>query len=113
MGPLAGLKIIELFCIGPGPFAGMLLSDMGADVLLVDRVDEQDYGYPDYPYRYLYRNRRSIRFDWKDPADVEHVLRLVEHKATKFETFQKLRSVLSGQGRVGSVVAIPSRGWRR
>ena len=36
MGPLSGLKIVELFCIGPGPFAGMLLSDMGADVVLVD-----------------------------------------------------------------------------
>ena len=32
MGPLNGLRIVELFCIGPGPFAGMLLSDMGADV---------------------------------------------------------------------------------
>ena len=88
MGPLAGLKIIELFCIGPGPFAGMLLSDMGADVLLVDRVDEQDYGYPDYPYRYLYRNRRSIRFDLKDPADVEHVLRLVEQADGLIEGFR-------------------------
>ena len=38
MGPLSGLKVVEVFCIGPGPFAGMLLSDMGADVILVDRM---------------------------------------------------------------------------
>ncbi|HAY67908.1 MAG TPA: carnitine dehydratase, partial [Acidimicrobiaceae bacterium] len=52
MGTLSGLKIVELFCIGPGPFAGMLLSDMGADVLLVDRPVEPDWGYPDYPHRF-------------------------------------------------------------
>ena len=46
MGTLSGLKIVELFCIGPGPFAGMLLSDMGADVLLVDRPVEPDWGIP-------------------------------------------------------------------
>jgi alpha-methylacyl-CoA racemase len=75
---LSGLKIVEVFCIGPGPFAGMLLSDMGADVALVDRVEELDYGYPDHPYRYLYRNRRSVRLDLRDPDDVEVLLRMVE-----------------------------------
>ena len=38
MGPLTGLKVVEIAGIGPGPFAGMLLSDMGADVIRVDRV---------------------------------------------------------------------------
>jgi alpha-methylacyl-CoA racemase len=88
MGPLAGVKIVELFCIGPGPFAGMLLSDMGADVVLVDRVVEQDLGYPDHRYRYLYRNRRSVRFDLKDPDDVERVLRLVEEADGLIEGFR-------------------------
>ena len=78
MGPLQGIKIVELFCIGPGPFAGMLLSDMGADVVLVDRLEEVEYGYPSYEYRYLYRNRRSVRLDLKDPAAVATVLELVE-----------------------------------
>ncbi|MFN0091035.1 MAG: CaiB/BaiF CoA transferase family protein [Acidimicrobiales bacterium] len=78
MGPLAGVKIIELFCIGPGPFAGMLLSDMGADVLRVDRPEEQEYGYPDHPYRTLWRNRRSVRIDLKTAEGVETLLRLVE-----------------------------------
>jgi alpha-methylacyl-CoA racemase len=78
MGPLTGLKIVELFCIGPGPFAGMLLSDMGADVVLVDRMEELELGYPDHPHRFLYRNRRSVRLDLRNPEGVEAVLRLVE-----------------------------------
>ena len=57
MGPLEGLKIVELWCIGPGPFAGMLLSDMGAEIIRVDRPIEPDYGYPDPKYRTLWRNR--------------------------------------------------------
>ncbi len=88
MGPLHGLKIVELFCIGPGPYAGMLLSDMGADVVLVDRSEEVEYGYPDYPYRYLYRNRRSIRLDLKSPEGREAVLRLVEEADGLIEGFR-------------------------
>ena len=82
MGPLAGLKIVELFCIGPGPFAGMLLSDMGADVILVDREVEQDLGYPDHPYRFVYRNRRSVRADLKTPEGVEAVRRFTQEQQT-------------------------------
>ncbi len=88
MGPLAGLRIVELFCIGPGPFAGMLLSDMGADVVLVDRPDEPDLGYPDHPYRFLYRNRRSVRVDLKTPEGVEAVLSLVERADGLVEGFR-------------------------
>ena len=88
MGPLAGLKIVELFCIGPGPFAGMLLSDMGADVLLVDRPVEPDWGYPDYPQRFLYRNRRSVRVDLQTPEGVEAVLDLVERADGLIEGFR-------------------------
>jgi len=51
MGPLQGLRIVELFCIGPGPFAGMLLSDMGADILRIDRPQEPQLGYPDHSRR--------------------------------------------------------------
>ena len=88
MGPLTGLKIVELFCIGPGPFAGMLLSDMGADVILVDREVEQDLGYPDHPYRFLYRNRRSVRADLKTPEGVEAVLALVDEADAVIEGFR-------------------------
>ncbi|MEZ5235721.1 MAG: CaiB/BaiF CoA-transferase family protein [Acidimicrobiales bacterium] len=88
MGALTGVKIVELFCIGPGPFAGMLLSDMGADIILVDRTEEVDYGYPDHPYRYLYRNRRSVKLDLKDPDDRETVLQLVEQADGLIEGFR-------------------------
>jgi len=88
VGTLSGLKIVELFCIGPGPFAGMLLSDMGADVLLVDRPVEPDWGYPDYPHRFLYRNRRSVQVDLQTPEGVEAVLDLVEKADGLIEGFR-------------------------
>jgi len=78
MGPLEGYKIVELFCIGPGPFAGMLLSDMGADVVRIDRPIEGEYGYPPHEYRTLWRNRRSVAVDLANPAGLETVMRLVE-----------------------------------
>ena len=43
-GPLAGIRILEFEAIGPAPFAGMLLADMGADVLVIDRPDATDLG---------------------------------------------------------------------
>jgi alpha-methylacyl-CoA racemase len=78
MGPLQGLRIIELFCIGPGPFAGMLLSDMGADILRIDRPQEPPLGYPDYKYRTLWRNRQAVTLDLSKPAGVDPLLLLVE-----------------------------------
>lgn len=78
MGPLQGLRIIELFCIGPGPFAGMLLSDMGAEILRIDRPQEPPLGYPDYKYRTLWRNRQAVTLDLSKPAGVEALLQLVE-----------------------------------
>jgi alpha-methylacyl-CoA racemase len=88
MGPLSGLKIVELFCIGPGPFAGMLLSDMGADVILVDRLVEPELGYPDHAYRFLYRNRRSVTADLKTAEGREAVLTLVERADGLIEGFR-------------------------
>jgi alpha-methylacyl-CoA racemase len=79
MGPLQGLRIVELFCIGPGPFAGMLLSDMGADILRIDRPQEPQLGYPDHKYRTLWRNRRAVQLDLANPAGAETLLRLVGH----------------------------------
>jgi alpha-methylacyl-CoA racemase len=78
MGPLQGLRIVELFCIGPGPFAGMLLSDMGADLLRIDRPQEPPLGYPDYQYRTLWRNRQAVTLDLSKPAGVKALLQLVE-----------------------------------
>jgi alpha-methylacyl-CoA racemase len=59
-GPLAGIRVLELGGIGPGPFAGMMLADMGADVIRIDRA-----GQPGHPV--LFRSRRSVVIDLKDP----------------------------------------------
>ena len=84
MGPLNGLRIIELAGIGPGPFCGMMLSDMGAEVIRVDRLT----GASSRPKDILARNRRSIAVDLKKPEGVEVVLRLCESAAGLFEGFR-------------------------
>jgi alpha-methylacyl-CoA racemase len=89
MGPLHGVKIIELAGIGPGPFAGMLLSDMGAEIICVDRANRVNPAAFDKPNREpLYRGRRSIGVDVKNPEGVETVLRLVEQADALFEGFR-------------------------
>ena len=85
MGPLAGLRVIELAGIGPGPFCGMMLSDMGAEVIRVDRIGG---GGRDRPKDVLARGRRSIALDLKDPRGVEAVLKLVESADALFEGFR-------------------------
>lgn len=84
MGPLAGLRIIELAGIGPGPFCGMMLSDMGAEVIRVDRTGGSGRAAKDV----LARNRRSIAVDLKSPEGVETVLKLVESADALFEGFR-------------------------
>ena len=89
MGPLAGVKIVELAGIGPGPFAGMLLSDMGADIVRVDRAQQVNPAVFDKPnLEPLYRGRRSIGVDLKNPEGVELVLSLVEKADALFEGFR-------------------------
>ncbi len=84
MGPLAGLKILELAGIGPGPFCGMMLSDMGADVIRIDRIAKS----PRRPIDILGRNRRSIAVDLKQPEGIELVLKLCEGADGLFEGFR-------------------------
>ncbi|MGO9874466.1 MAG: CaiB/BaiF CoA transferase family protein [Acidimicrobiia bacterium] len=89
MGPLQGVKIVELAGIGPGPFAGMLLSDMGADIVRVDRAAQVNPGMFDRPnLEPLYRGRRSIGVDLKNPEGVELVLRLVEQADALVEGYR-------------------------
>jgi len=74
-GPLTGVKVLEIAGIGPGPFCGMLLADMGADVLRVDRLHASDLGLPVEPkYDIMSRGRRSIALDLKRPESVAMVL---------------------------------------
>ncbi|MCL6641406.1 MAG: CoA transferase [Candidatus Rokubacteria bacterium] len=89
MGPLSGIRIVELAGIGPGPFAGMLLSDMGADVVRIDRaqqVNTANFGRQNLEP--LYRGRRSVGVDLKKPEGVELVLRLVERADALFEGYR-------------------------
>lgn len=84
MGPLAGYRIIELAGIGPGPFCGMMLSDMGAEVIRVERPAKDARR----PRDVLARNRKSLAVDLKRPEGVETVLRLCEGADALFEGFR-------------------------
>lgn len=88
-GPLNGLKVVELSGLGPGPFASMMLADMGADVLKVDRASSSRGGNPDAPPAdVLSRNRQSIGVDLKHPDGVETVLKLIETADILIEGFR-------------------------
>ncbi|MBP2365752.1 CaiB/BaiF CoA transferase family protein [Pseudonocardia parietis] len=87
-GPLAGLKVIELAGIGPGPHAAMVLGDLGADVVRVDRPSGGlDLGAADVPDPTT-RGRRTVTADLKDPAGRETVLRLVEKADVLLEGYR-------------------------
>lgn len=89
MGPLVGLKVIELAAIGPVPMCGMLLADLGADVVRVDRREPSGLGVP-LPRRFdvTARSRRSIAVDLKQAAGRDTVLRLVEGADVLLEGFR-------------------------
>ena len=89
MGPLQGLKVIELAGIGPGPMAAMLLADLGATVLRVDRKEPAGLGVQ-RPLKYdlLLRNRRSFPLDLKDAKAVDLVLDLVSRSDVLIEGFR-------------------------
>lgn len=86
MGPLTGIKIIELAGIGPGPFCGMMLADMGAEVIRVDRPG----GNPSAAggHDILFRNRKSIAVNLKSPQGVETILKLCEQADAIFEGYR-------------------------
>jgi alpha-methylacyl-CoA racemase len=88
-GPLHGLTVLELAGIGPGPFAGMLLSDMGATVIRIERSQSVRGGDPAQPPKDVSnRGRLSIGVDLKNPDGVEVVLRLVDKADGLFEGFR-------------------------
>lgn len=83
-GPLTGVRILEFAGIGPAPFCGMLLSDLGADVIRVDRK-----GSPERTaYEVLARGRRSLALDLKDPEAKELCLRLMERADIVIEAYR-------------------------
>lgn len=88
MGPLDGLRIIELQGIGPGPFCAMMLADMGAEVIRVDRTGAAG-GLPRAErYDTLARGRRSIRLDLKSPRGIDILLGMVERSDGLIEGFR-------------------------
>ncbi|MDQ2727104.1 MAG: CoA transferase [Actinomycetota bacterium] len=87
-GPLQGHRIVELAGIGPGPFAGMMLADMGAEVVRIDRVRAVVAGSPIPAVDVLGRGRRSVGVDLKSDAGRETVLRLVERADGLIEGFR-------------------------
>lgn len=89
MGPLTGYKVIEIAAIGPGPMCAMLLSDMGAEVVRIDRLTESGLGVQTpRKFALLDRGRRSVAIDLKRKEGVEVLLRLVERADALIEGFR-------------------------
>ncbi|MBK7061636.1 MAG: CoA transferase [Rubrivivax sp.] len=89
MGPLHGLKVIELASIGPGPMCAMLLADLGADVVRVDRIEPSGLGLA-VPRKHDIngRNRRSVALDLKRPAGRDAALQLITGADALIEGFR-------------------------
>ena len=85
MGPLQGIRVIEMAGIGPGPFCAMMLADMGADVLRIDRKSANALPVND---PVTARGRRSVTVDLKQAAGVETVLKLVDSADALIEGFR-------------------------
>lgn len=83
-GPLAGVRIVEFAGLGPGPFACMLLTGLGADVVRIDRVDAP----PVNPLDIVGRGRRTVLMNLNDPEAIEQVLQLLEHAGAVVEGFR-------------------------
>jgi alpha-methylacyl-CoA racemase len=88
-GPLSGYRIIEIAGIGPGPFAAMMLADMGAEVIRIERAQAVRGPAPDTPYfDVMQRGRRNVAIDLKHPDGVATLLDLIEHADGLIEGFR-------------------------
>lgn len=89
-GPLAGIRVVEIGSIGPGPFCAMLLADLGAEIIRVDRLQDAGPVGPsaDHGNELVNRGRRSIKVDLKNPRGAEVVLDLVERADVLIEGFR-------------------------
>lgn len=101
LGPLSGLRVLELGQIAAGPFAGSLLADLGADVVKIERPDGGD-GMREWPplsvgddgavfsenFASLNRNKRSMALDFKNPDDLSLLKRLVEVTDVVLENYR-------------------------
>ncbi len=87
MGPLNGIKVIELAGIGAGPFCAQMMADMGADIIRIDRKGS-DVLANSNKFDIMNRNRRSVAIDLKNPAGVNAVLRLIDQADALIEGFR-------------------------
>jgi len=85
MGPLKGIKVLEFSGIGPGPYCGMLLADMGADVIRVSRVKQKGFH---NKFDIHNRSKRSIVADLKNPDSIHELLKLIEKVDVVFEGYR-------------------------
>src|SRR5664279_2274859 len=86
-GPLHGVKVVEIASIGPGPFAAMMLADMGAEVIRLERASAGG-GLGSGSWNVTNRGRPSVAVDLKHPAGRELVLRLVSDAEALIEGFR-------------------------
>ncbi|MDR5744966.1 CaiB/BaiF CoA-transferase family protein [Caballeronia sp. LZ029] len=88
-GPLAGIRIVELGGVGPAPFCCMLLADLGADIVRIDRPPGYDGGAPvEHRFNLLHRGRRSAALDLKKAEATDAVLKLVRSADALIEGFR-------------------------
>ncbi len=87
MGPLAGIRVVELPALGPVPFAGMLLADLGAEVVRVDKLADSGLA-GSFPAGPMGRGRRSLQLDVRRPGGAEVVLRLLSSADVLIEGFR-------------------------
>src|SRR4051794_28802281 len=87
-GPLHGIKVVELASLGPGPFAAMLLADLGADVIRIDRAGGASNPLAEGAWNFMHRGRRSAAVDLKHPDGAELILRLAESADALIEGFR-------------------------
>ncbi|MDP6417010.1 MAG: CoA transferase, partial [Gammaproteobacteria bacterium] len=85
MGPLTGIRVIEMAGIGPGPFCAMMLSDMGAEVIRIDRLNQKGSG---HRANVLNRGRKSVAMDLKNAQAVDACLRLIDRADVLLEGFR-------------------------
>ncbi len=88
MGPLNGIKIIEMGGIGPGPFCAMMLADMGAEIVRIDRLSTKADNADRAKYEIMHRGRKSIAIDLKKEAGVAVILKLVSQAEALVEGFR-------------------------
>ena len=91
--PLAGLRIIEFAGIGPGPFAGMMLADMGADIIRIERPGSgSPTGQGAHELEFLARGRKSIALNMKAPGAVDLALQMIAGADGLIEGFRQFQA---------------------